>query len=67
MAKIMSSQRKWLFILAGLVCIFLAILGGITYPPTPWGILAPIAFVSLVVLGSLTILRLIYVRGFPGQ
>jgi len=67
MAKIMSSQRKWLFILAGFVCIVLAIVGGILYPPTPWGILAPIAYVSLIVFSSLAILRLIYVKGFPGQ
>jgi hypothetical protein len=67
MAKTMSSQRKWLFILAGLVCISLAVVGGVTYPPTPYGMLGPIAYVSVIVLFSLAILRLIYVRGFPGQ
>jgi cytochrome b subunit of formate dehydrogenase len=61
----MSLHRKWLFILAGLVCTVLAITGGIMYPPTPWGILTPILYVSVIVLFAIGILRLVYLRGFP--
>jgi hypothetical protein len=61
----MSLHRKWLFYLAGLVCIVLATVGGIMYPPTPWGIFTPIIYVSIIVLSTIGILRLIYLRGFP--
>ncbi|MGY5855876.1 MAG: hypothetical protein RTS72_04700 [Candidatus Thorarchaeota archaeon] len=63
----MSLHRKWLFYLAGLVCIALAIAGGIMYPPTPYGIFTPILYVSVITLFVIGILRLIYQRGFPGQ
>jgi hypothetical protein len=61
----MSVHRKWFFVLAGLVCIVLALAGGILYPPTSWGILTPTLYVSVIVLFSLGILRLVYLRGFP--
>ena len=68
-AKFMSLHRKWLFILAALVCVSLAIIGGIMYQEilmeTPWSIIGPIVYVSLIVLCTIGILRLIYVRGFP--
>ncbi|MHA2056937.1 MAG: hypothetical protein ACXACG_08695 [Candidatus Thorarchaeota archaeon] len=63
----MSLHRKWLFYLAGLVCIALAIAGGILYPPTSWGILTPILYVSVIVFCTTGILYLIYRKGFPGQ
>ncbi|KXH76486.1 MAG: hypothetical protein AM326_02575 [Candidatus Thorarchaeota archaeon SMTZ-45] len=64
-AKFMSLHRKWIFNLAGLVCIALAIVGGLTYPSSSWGILAPILYVSVVVLCTLGMLRLIYLKGLP--
>jgi hypothetical protein len=63
----MSLHRKWFFYLAGLVCIALAIAGGVLYPPTPWGILTPILYITVITLLTIGILRLIYLRGFPGQ
>jgi hypothetical protein len=61
----MSLHRKWLFYLVGLVCIALAVAGGIMYPSTPWGIFTPILYVSIIVFFALGILRLIYLKGFP--
>jgi hypothetical protein len=61
----MSLHRKWFFYLAGIVCIALAIVGGMMYPPTPWGIFGPIIYVSIIVLCIIGLLRLIYLRGFP--
>jgi hypothetical protein len=63
----MSLHRKWPFYLTGLVCIALALVGGVMYPPTPWGILAPILYVLIIVLGALGLIRLIYLKGFPNQ
>ncbi|MFW9832465.1 MAG: hypothetical protein ACFFEK_00565 [Candidatus Thorarchaeota archaeon] len=65
MTKTMASQRKLLFIFAGLVCIVLAIIGGIMYPPTSWGIITPVAYVLLVSSCSIALLRLIYAKGLP--
>ena len=67
MTRIMPLQRKFLFIFAGLVCIVLAIIGGIMYPPTSWGIITPVAYVLLVSSCSIALLRLIYVKGLPKQ
>lgn len=64
-AKSMSIDKKWYFYLASFTCIALTLLGGLTYPPTPWGILAPILYVSVVILCALGILRLIYLKGIP--
>ena len=64
-ASFMSLHRKWFFYLAGLVCIALAVVGGIMYPPTPYGALTPIFYVTIIVLCTIGILRLIYVRGLP--
>jgi len=61
----MSLQRKWLFYLTGIVCIALAIAGGLQYPDTQWGILAPVSFVLVVSLGTIGLLRLIYLKGLP--
>ena len=67
MPKTMSLHRKWLFYLIGLVCIILAVIGGIMYPPTPWGIVTPILYVSIIIFSTAVLLRLIYVKGLPKQ
>ncbi|MFW9973738.1 MAG: hypothetical protein ACFFDQ_00535 [Candidatus Thorarchaeota archaeon] len=58
-------HRKWLFYLTGLVCIALAVAGGLLYPDTQWGILAPVSFVLVVSLVAIGLLRLIYLKGLP--
>ena len=61
----MPLHKKHLFYLAALVCIALAVAGGIMYPPTPWGVLAPVFYVFITVLTALGILRLVYLKGLP--
>ena len=70
----MSLHRKWFFYLAGLVTISLTIAGAIMWESgitegTMWGlsILTPLLYASIVIFSTFAILRLIYVRGFPGQ
>ncbi|MFW9788887.1 MAG: hypothetical protein ACFFE2_05635 [Candidatus Thorarchaeota archaeon] len=69
----MSLHRKWLFILAALVCISLAVVGGIMYQDilidageTQWITIGPIIYVSLIILCTIGILRVIYTRGLTG-
>ncbi|MHA3965021.1 MAG: hypothetical protein AM325_015950 [Candidatus Thorarchaeota archaeon SMTZ1-45] len=68
-AKVMPLHRKWLFILAALVSVSLVIVGGIMYQEilmeTQWSVIGPIAYVSIIVLCIIGLLRLIYTRGFP--
>lgn len=64
-ARFMSLLKKWAVYLTCLICIMLAISGGLLYPSTPWGILAPILYVSVVVLCVIGMLRLIYLKGIP--
>ncbi len=59
----MSFPRSWLFIIIGVVCIALAASGVILNLPTSWGLLEITLYMSLVTLGVVGILRLIYTRG----
>ena len=70
----MSLDQKWQFSLVGLVCILLAITGGIIWElriaeGNTWGfsVLTPTAYVSVIVFCSMVILYLIYKKGLPKQ
>jgi predicted membrane channel-forming protein YqfA (hemolysin III family) len=61
----MSFPRLWLFIIVGALCIALAASGVILNLPSSWGLLEITLFMSLVTLGVIGILRLIYAKGLP--
>lgn len=56
--------RKILFQLIGILCIFLAISGGLLYPLNTYHIFWIILYEITVILSTIGIIYIIYLRGF---
>ncbi|MGY5876361.1 MAG: hypothetical protein RTU30_11500 [Candidatus Thorarchaeota archaeon] len=64
----MSPNRKWILYIAGVFCIILAVIGGISYPLTEeQGLLDQIIYTVGISIGAFLILLLVYFRGLPDE
>jgi hypothetical protein len=61
------SRVKWITILTGAICVFLALWGGLSYPLSGWGLLQVIAYESILLLLIYGVLRLVYNRAILDQ
>ena len=61
----MSPNKRWILYIAVIICIALAIIGGMIYPMNQLDILSILLYEAVVILIMLAIIKLIYDRGLP--
>ncbi len=61
----MSPNSRWIIVAGAIICIILAIWGGLSYPLTGQGIVDIILYEIPVFIGVIAISFLIYVKGAP--
>ena len=63
----MSPDRYWILIIAAVICVGLAIAGGLMYPLNARGIFEILLFEISVIIVIFGLFRLIYDRGLPDE
>jgi len=63
----MSPDRYWILIIAAVICVGLAIAGGLMYPLNACGIFEILLFEISVIIVIFGLIRLIYDRGLPDE
>ncbi|MFW9966616.1 MAG: hypothetical protein ACFFEA_05625 [Candidatus Thorarchaeota archaeon] len=61
----MRPKSQWILYLVAIICCFLAIVGGLSYPLINQGFLEIIMYEALVFLVTFGILFLVYKRALP--
>jgi len=61
----MSLKLKWILYLVAIICCFLAIVGGLSYPLINQGLLEIMMYEAVVFLVTFGILLLVYKRALP--
>ncbi|MHA1938660.1 MAG: hypothetical protein ACW97O_10670 [Candidatus Thorarchaeota archaeon] len=61
----MRLQLQWILYLVAIICCFLALLGGLSYPLVNQGLPNIIVYEAAVLLVTFGILLLVYKKGLP--
>ncbi len=61
----MSPNKRWILYIAAIICIALALIGGMMYPLNQLDIISILAYEVVVIFFMLAIIKLIYDRGLP--
>jgi hypothetical protein len=61
----MQEGRTWILVVALVASAILAVIGSLMYPIYDFGFFYAAGYVTLVVLGALGLLLLIYKKGLP--
>jgi hypothetical protein len=61
----MRPKLQWILYLVAIICCFLALLGGLSYPLINQGLLEIIMYEAVVLLVTFGILLLVYKRALP--
>ncbi|TXT56915.1 MAG: hypothetical protein BAJATHORv1_20513 [Candidatus Thorarchaeota archaeon] len=63
----MKPTRHWILGIAGVICIMLAVIGGMSYPLTEEPLLTVILYELVIIPPIFCILYLAYRRGLPAE